>query len=675
MAFLNLVITGGEYPVNISVKQTGDSLERFTSYSNGVVEFTPITIGGNINYTITVTKEECSSASTTFNLNCTEVLPEVPEDIYWVEFPLGLILYNSNSNIITNVFQITLSGVNHNILSLFTQLPLTDKNNEEEVDYRMLSYSIDYGNYQDVNNIVGWTVGIPTNIEVIPDGRVHTITIGYVNDIWGSNPRTNRVTNVYQMLFKVGGISNKENAINYPNTFVCNNNMLPNFLDEQQFPNFTLTNKFNSFSGVKPTIKCGTDLRNKGFSVFQLIKEDVTSFSNTVNYRTEYDNWAKDYGWTSTIGLNNSNQSVIENLATIFMNSLTAPNKGLMVRDDEWRNGENHTENGKLMEYYFFKKCNEISSSTVLGCHHGSPYSVDVNNTSIENMSKPLLNNTYTTDNLIVDYVNSNFFGVYWADIQGRTRGDNAGQYINFISVSAYQSHYNQCLSSYLVAHSLMVNKKYFPSKKVCATIEEIIEVNLNNQEPVVASWQYNESFGELERLSPLPTCAYDATITAISLFVADGINVWNEGAIRQETDRGSFYALSSDYLPNGWVGTTENGEYAKRFLKFNDYVVAEMYKYSTLPLELQSPLDVILPDISVDNSTWISGDYKTPAVLGIHKNPMAFVITNNSKTTILASFPYNAPNQLYTFRVRYNNIIKTVSVNGQYPELFYFEN
>ena len=674
MASFNLNVTGSSnLSLTISVKKTGDNTERFISYNSntGLVNFTADTTALT-NYTLTVNKVGCTGASTTFNLDCSN-----SSSAGWVELPAGLFTYNADSSVIRNNLQITLTGTNSNILSATSSLPINDKVNVNETEYRDLCYSIDNGNYIDNSgSLVGWTVGLPTNLTLLADGRVHSITIAYVKDVWGSNTRTNSVKNAFQMFFKVGGSATKTNAIGYYNGFTPSSSKLPEFIS--QFESFTLANKFNGFSGAKPRIQCGSDLRNKGFKVFQLLKEDVTAFPNTVNYRTEYDNWAKGQGWTSTAGINSSNQSTVEALAVTFMNSLANADKGLMVRDDEWRQGVDHTENGKLMEYYFFKKCKQISPNTVLGCHHGSPYAVNVNNWTVADIAKPLTSSTYSLNDLIGEYVNPNFFGVYWADISGRARGDNAGQYIDMFSVNAYGSHYNQYLSTYITAHNLMVNKKFFPTKKVVATMEEIVEVHLNQQDPVSVSWQYGTGHGELERLQPLPTCSFYASNTAIANFVADGINIWNEGAIKQDDDEASFYALSSDYLTEGWLGDTENGEYVKRALKHNDYAVAEMHKYSKLPTGLQKDIStgVILPDISIDSgTTWITGDNATPAILGVNKKPMAFVSVNGSESAVLASYPYNKPNVVYSYKVRFNGVIKDVSVNGQFPELFYFTN
>ena len=672
MASFNLNVSGGNnLSLTISVKKTGENTERFISYNSntGQVLFTANT-DALTNYTVTVNKQGCTGASTTFNLDCSSTASSG-----WIELPAGLFTYYADGNIIRNNLQITLTGSNFNILSATSGLPVNDKQNINETEYRDLCYSIDTGNYIDnPGNLVGWTVGLPNNLTLIPDGRVHTITVAYVKDVWGNNSRINSVKNAFQMVFKVGGSSTKPNAIGYYNGFTPSSSMLPEFIT--QFENFTLPNKFNGFSGSKPRTQCGSDLRNRGFKVFQLIKEDITAFPNSINYRTEYDDWAKGQGWTNTSGINNSNQATVEALAVTFMNSLSNPDKGLMIRDDEWRQGVDHTENGKLMEYYFFRKCKQISPNTVLGCHHGSPYQVNVNNWTIADIAKPLTSSTYSLNDLITEYVNPNFFGVYWADIAGRARGDNAGQYIDMFSINAYGGHYNQYLSTYITAHNLMVNKKYFPNKKVVATVAEIIEVNVNGQDPVSVSWRYGTNQAELELLQPLPACSFYSTQSAISNFVADGLNVWNEGAIKQEDDEDSFYALSTDYLPDGWVGDSESGEYAKRALKFGDYAVAEMHKYSKLPLGLQKDIStgVILPDISVDGgTTWITGDNATPAILGVNKKPMAFVSTNGSECAILASYPYNKPDVVYSYKVRFSGIIKDVSVNGQFPELFYF--
>jgi len=71
MGSLSLNITGGSSPYTVSVKKVGDTTERFQSFTSGVVTF--VTDLGSNEYTITVTKSGCSSASETFSLTCTSI--------------------------------------------------------------------------------------------------------------------------------------------------------------------------------------------------------------------------------------------------------------------------------------------------------------------------------------------------------------------------------------------------------------------------------------------------------------------------------------------------------------------------------------------------------------------------------------------------------------------------
>lgn len=73
MATFNLNITGGSQPYTISVKAEGDNTERFMSYSGGIVTFQYNS--SVLNYTITVSKSGCTSASQSFTLNCGSPVP------------------------------------------------------------------------------------------------------------------------------------------------------------------------------------------------------------------------------------------------------------------------------------------------------------------------------------------------------------------------------------------------------------------------------------------------------------------------------------------------------------------------------------------------------------------------------------------------------------------------
>lgn len=598
--------------------------------------------------------------------------------------------YDINGNLTQIPLTITLSGTDMNVLNATTNFtdtevreivrdangdPVKDANGNVvtiHVGWYRLGYVLDQGDYVNTNN-VGWTSGLPTNLTIPADGRVHSIMVGLIGDVWGSDSRTNKMHNLYQIFFRVGGSSEIPTIggldyIGYPSTFNPLSNLQPNFFT--QIPTFTLTNKLNHYNGAIPRNKCSFDLRTLGFTQFGHYNEATTTFPIGSRYVTDYDGWAKNTAqWQNTNGMNNSNQAYVESLVPYFIGGLTGV--GILIRDDEWRQGVDHNENGKLMEYYFFKKAHELSPSTRLFCHHARPYRIKSawyqGSQTISDVAKPFLD-TYTLNNLIDEYVNQEFFGVYWADIAGRTRGDNAGQFLD-ISVSAYVGQYNNPYQVYAVAQELFVNKKFYPSKKVTAVIEKFFEVSVSQQEGVHVSWKWSNG-GEQEILQPMLNPSYVENIALISNFLADGINCWDEGNVTQETNPQLFYSNSSIIgTPTGATGDLTNGRYPKQWHGMYDYVVAGMWKYAQLPSTVISTAKI--PDISLDGgTTWLTGENIVPVVLASRKQPMAFYMKANGRTAILCSFPYNAPTRLYNYKVRIEGTVYDVKVCGQYPEL-----
>ena len=115
MATFNLNITGGSQPYTISVKAEGDNTERFMSYSGGVVTFQYNS--SVLNYTITVSKSGCTTASQSFTLNCGSPVP-IPVPIPTCNIVTNVsISGNSNPNTNTST-QYTLLYTGSNISSI-----------------------------------------------------------------------------------------------------------------------------------------------------------------------------------------------------------------------------------------------------------------------------------------------------------------------------------------------------------------------------------------------------------------------------------------------------------------------------------------------------------------------------------------------------------------------------
>lgn len=77
MASVTLNINDGTAPYTISIKKTGDSVERYVSYSGGTLTFNAVTVNENTNYTISVTDSNDCQTTGSFSLNC-YVEPENP---------------------------------------------------------------------------------------------------------------------------------------------------------------------------------------------------------------------------------------------------------------------------------------------------------------------------------------------------------------------------------------------------------------------------------------------------------------------------------------------------------------------------------------------------------------------------------------------------------------------
>lgn len=617
---------------------------------------------GNVSKAI-LSNTNSSSAIDTITLPV--VVPPVV-NIPFVEYSDGYKIYDINGNVTETPLMVTLSGDNKNVLTATTNFVS---------NARQLCYAIDFGDHLSSGNNVGWTAGLPNQLELPADGRVHSLIVGLIGEVWGTDPNTNKMTHLFQMFFRVGGTMNLVGAIPYPSTFQPTRSKLPNFFE--QFPDFYLPNKLNHYAGSMPKGKEYFDMRKRGWAAWEITDEALISgaFPVNLNYQTHYDGVFRDTAhWTSAEGMNNSNQAEVEALARSFVQA-DGPagfsvGKLVHIMDDEWRQGVLFTNNGKLMRKYFFAEAKRVSPNTNFICHHQSLYKYNFAE-SLEDAVKPFHAN-YTLDNLIENYTNKSEHSQDWADISGLQRGDNAGKYLGH-SVSAYLSEYNQASRCYIIAQELFINKKFAPNQKVTAVIANFSEVSVQRQQGVNVSWNWQNG-GQHEILEPMLTASFCEFVASVSNFIADGIDCWGERAIHQEAFPEYFSAFHSQTgLPEGNTNTQAQetkGTYAKQWMGIYDYVVAGMNKYATIPTSLQSS-DVFLPEISLDGGvTWLSGDDVVPVVLMSRKQPMAFAIQNGGRTAVFVSYPINKPTRKYDFHVRVNGKVIPVSVCGQYPEI-----
>jgi hypothetical protein len=594
------------------------------------------------------------------------VTPTIPTVEKWVQFPNGLKVYDFAGNVSDSPVQISLSGTDSNILTAIA-------NFGDNGSYQ-LRYAIDNGDFTENGHNIGWCLGLPNGLVLPADGRVHSLTIGQIGNIWGTNPSTNKMHKLYQVFFKVGGSPALPSAIQYPNTFQPKSSLLPQFVE--QFPDFYLPTKYNAYAGAKRRQDCNFDFRKRGFAFWELNNEGISTFPNTVNYQTHYDGTFKAHGWNDTNGINNATRAEVEALAVTYMQSDTPKDKGLFVDDGEWINGVPMTANGKLMFKYFFEKCKAESPNTKLAFHHARAYTFpsgyDSGDMSLSDIAKPFRQD-YTKDQLINDYVNNQEFGQLWADIPGLARGDNAGAVLQ-MSVNAYVSMYNYPFKLYAIVQELFINKKFYPNSLVCATIMGTSEVSVSTQDGVWVAWNWQNG-GESEILNPVLPASFMESVALWSNFIGDGLVCWGENEVVQETSPNVFYAFHSQV--GRLEGNTDNtavanlGKFAKQYFGVYDYAIAGLKKYYDI---LNYVSNVFIPDMSLDGgTTWLSGDDVTPVYAGHNKRPMCFAMQANGKTSILVQNPFNSPKTKQDFKVRVNGVIFNVSVNGQFPELFNF--
>lgn len=590
----------------------------------------------------------------------------------WVEHPGGLKIYNADGSIASTPLIASLSGTNSNILTVIstTNCP---------TGYT-LSSSIDGGNFNYPSHNYGWVPGVPsTGVTIIPDGRVHTITTACVGDIWGSGSNAG-IINVNLEHFRVGGsvasTITPESGISYlnydSNFSPIGTSRIPQFY--YQLPTFTLPNKQNSTSiGVPKTFET-FDLRNRGFKYFDFTTSATTAaFPASVQYKLDPDNWANP---KSVNTMNNATQAQAESWALSFVGGV----RGKIDSDDEYRGSGTFTTQGLQNAYYFFKKAKETGVASVVA-HQTAPYKTPSawyqGTLSLSDLAKPLLN-TYTTSQLISEIVPLSHQSVYWLPVSGLPNADdNAGKYLD-IDVSAYTSEYNSQGSIYRIAWELFINKKYFPTKKVCAKIEGFDEVSVYGSRfgSMVDSWTFAGGAAAVYN-QPVWNPAKFETVATLSNFLGDGITIWESTGALQESNPAVYYVNNSLHgTPAGYTNVTlanQIGVYPNRNMIGIDYAVAGLERFSRIPTDIDQS-NTFQFEISTDGgTTWITGNSLHPLQLEKDKKPLAYGMKNTAGTkfAVWACFPLNTPESQITFKIRGNGLnAKSVTLNGQFPEL-----
>lgn len=607
----------------------------------------------------------------------------------WVLHPDGIKIYNTDASVAYTAMNITISGTNSNIITETVQRGCPSG--------YVRSYSIDDGNIINTNNY-GWITGTPQGIEIEADGRLHSIMIGCVGNVW--TPGANQgIVDVYQEHVYIKKNPNKNRDgngltyVKYPSTFLPDkNSLMPKFFGGTIIPQFSLPTKHNIYEGIIDKKYTTVNLQNYGFKAWHL--KNNAPFATSLNYITDPDTWVPNRDTWGANGMNAATISQAENLGATLVNSYPKP-MGVLLRDDEWRFGEEYNEQGLKNEHAFFKKMKEISPSTLFGGHHMYPYKIpgtwEAGTMDLATVAKPFRSD-YTKSQLITDFVNGNYYGTYWKNIGGYPDGENAGKYIDLISVNAYQGNYNPWDKPYKVAQETFVNKKYFPTSKVNPTVlgwDEVSVARLNGvevQERTKLSWTYtNPTTGQLEGtaeyLWPMSTAAYNETVALIANFLGDGINFWGDFGLYQDTNGAGYYRLNDLYgRPMGDVNLSvvnSVGAYCKNYFQPYDYFIAGMWKMTQIPSDINQSAP-FLYEMSIDNgATWITGDALVPANQQKEKRPFAFGMKNASGTkhAILVQYNANIPQRDYTFKIRHPDFSeKTITVQGQFPELIIFQ-
>ena len=651
-----------------------------TYLATGSVNVTQSTIG----FTIPDGTQAGTYYLEAFANNCTGVdtksfsyVPTSSSTTAWVEHPDGQKVYNADGSVNRTVLTVILSGANSNIVSAISTTTC-------DAGYTLMS-SLDGGNVLFNGNVSGWVAGVPTNVTMIPDGRMHSLTVACVGDIWGSGSNQG-IQKVAIEYFKVGGSVSStitpEAGLTYltyhSNFQPSGTKRIPQFF--WQFPDFTLAGKYNTTSlGIPKSVET-IDMRKRGFAYWELFGQAKSLYSSEVNYHLDPDTWAG--GALNNVSImNNASTAQAQAWGTQFANTQGGIVRGSIVRDGEYRGMGAYTTQGLTNELYFFQAARSTAPYASLSEHQCAPYKVKSSwfsgEQTLTDLNKPATD-TYVRDQLIVDYSANNWQSVFWANIPGQQAGYNAGAYMD-INVSAYTSNYNSINSIYRIAWELWVNRKYFPDKKITTVIEGFDEVSVygNRFGSVIESWSWSGG-AATNWVQPKLSAAMIENVAAVSNFIGKGMTIWESTGQLQETDPSAYYSNNSLIgVPDGQtkpsviaqIGTYPN--YNKVAL---DYAVAYFEKHSRIPSDINQTLPFQF-EISTDGgTTWITGENLNPLQLEKNRKPMAWGLSNTagSKFAILAMFPLNQPEAQYSFKIRGGGIVgtKTITVNGQYPEL-----
>lgn len=625
-------------------------------------------------YNLVITSTHCStSSSQSFSIANTA-------ELSWVEYPNGQYIYDVDGSIVAEQLRLSLSGEKKNTLNILAPgygCP-TD---------RIASYSIDEGFYTTAGNNYGWISGIPSSVTLVADGRVHSLTIACVGNIWGDGADKG-ITNVVMQYFKVGGSPTSSitpdaglTYVQYPSTFQPSmSSMLRQTVS--QFPDFSLPNKYNATLYGFPKSMSNVDLTKRGWRYW--------GYNSTITAAKRY--WLEPDGWA---GGARDDAGIMDDATAVqasswgeaFANAQGANVRGEMIADGEWRGLHFLNAKGLNNSYYFWKKAREImGNDAFLGEHQTAPYITPATwsrgELSLADLSIPMSSGVSAAT---VHNLNSHPQNQYWDDvptvsdsqIPNIPAGARAGDYMDVV-VNGYTSNYNST-NAYSSLWATWVNKKYWGNKKVQIVIEGFNETSVYSDRfgQIIRSWRINATKGAAVFELPPLSASSNENISAIANFLGDGVQDWRSTGNQQETNP-EYYHCNNPY--RGCTQTATNspsGEtYPTTWNGVQDYITAGMYKMSQIPADIQG--EKFYYELSLDNrATWITGIDLNPLNAEKYNRPTAVGMKNStgSKHAILVVYQRNNPTQQYSFYIRHPDFgEKRVSVNGQFPEVLIFQ-
>lgn len=686
-----LTATTGQFTFNsCSVTSLNWKLKNAsgTIVSNGTATITnsatiPFTIpSGTVSgtYTLEATPVNCTgTGSKTFSYTATTTpTPPTPApDLAWVEYPNGQYVYDTDGSIVAEQLRLSLSGTQNNVLNILA--PGFGCPSD-----RTASYSIDEGFYTVAGNSYGWISGIPSNITLVPDGRVHTLTIACVGDIWGEGSNKG-ITNVVMQYFKVGGNPAATitpdaglTYIQYPSTFQPSmSSMLRQ--TTTQFPDFELPTKYNATLYGFPKSLASFDLTKRGWRYWGY----NSTIPATKRYWLDPDSWAG--GARDDAGVMDDATAL---QATSWGESLANTQggnvRGQLVADGEWRGLNFLNAKGLNNSYYFWKKVRElVGNNAFIGEHQAAPYITPATwnrgELSLSDLSVPL--GTGVSANTIHN-LNNHPQAQYWSDvptvedtdIPNIPAGTRAGDFMDII-VNGYVSNYNST-NAYNCLWSAYVNKKFWGTKKVQVVIEGFNEVSVYGDRfgQIIRSWKINATKGAaIFELPPL-SASSNENIAIAANFAADGIQDWRSTG-NQNDSNPEYYHCNNPYRGCTQIaGSSPIGEtYPTTWNGSQDYITAALYKMSQVPSDIIQG-EKFFYEISLDNKkTWITGIDLNPLNAEKMNRPTVLGMKNSTGTkhAILAIFQKNNPTQQAVFYIRHPDFgVKQITLNGQFPEL-----